>query len=228
MFHMHTTFSDGLMTPEQLVDYYANLGYDVIGITDHDTMASFPRAKAEADKMNMILVPGEELTYNWSDGVTLKHVVALFINTTIPWNVNWMNNNLVTPLFDAIHLQGGIGVVAHPWDTAQSLAQWSAFMTPYYARYWIDGWEGWDKSFYLTSGGVYLRDIDFHGTPGEIAANTSASCYTLLMCQNRTLEGVREAFDARRMVIYDGGSYYGSPQALATFIATTDVTRLTL
>ena len=34
--HIHTTYSDGDMTPEQLVDRYISNKYSIIAITDHD------------------------------------------------------------------------------------------------------------------------------------------------------------------------------------------------
>src|SRR4029079_1256642 len=33
--HAHTTFSDGLLTPGELVDLYGSTGFDVLAITDH-------------------------------------------------------------------------------------------------------------------------------------------------------------------------------------------------
>ena len=36
--HIHTTYSDGLVTPAQLLDAATALGFDVIAVTDHDTV----------------------------------------------------------------------------------------------------------------------------------------------------------------------------------------------
>jgi predicted metal-dependent phosphoesterase TrpH len=35
--HAHTTFSDGVKEPAQLVAAYEALGYDFLAITDHET-----------------------------------------------------------------------------------------------------------------------------------------------------------------------------------------------
>ena len=36
--HLHTTASDGSMTPTQVVDWAKRTGLDLIAITDHDTV----------------------------------------------------------------------------------------------------------------------------------------------------------------------------------------------
>ena len=33
--HTHTTLSDGVKTPEEVLEMYAGAGYDVLAITDH-------------------------------------------------------------------------------------------------------------------------------------------------------------------------------------------------
>ena len=35
-YHIHTTFSDGVKTPEEIVDWYIQRRYSTIAITDHD------------------------------------------------------------------------------------------------------------------------------------------------------------------------------------------------
>ena len=45
--HIHTTYSDGLMTPEEAVEYAATeTELCVIAITDHDTIAGGVAARA--------------------------------------------------------------------------------------------------------------------------------------------------------------------------------------
>lgn len=39
MFHMHTYWSDGRIFPEQAVDIYKRLGYDFLGVSDHNLFA---------------------------------------------------------------------------------------------------------------------------------------------------------------------------------------------
>ena len=46
--HCHTTVSDGVVTPEDLVDIAERLGLDVLAVTDHDTTAGALRARDHA------------------------------------------------------------------------------------------------------------------------------------------------------------------------------------
>lgn len=47
-----------------IVTMAAELGLDAIALTDHDTLAGMPEAKAAADKMGLGLIPGVELSVN--------------------------------------------------------------------------------------------------------------------------------------------------------------------
>ena len=48
--HMHTTYSDGLGTPREVLDRAVELGLDVIAITDHDTVDGALEAREMATR----------------------------------------------------------------------------------------------------------------------------------------------------------------------------------
>ena len=59
--HCHTTFSDGTLTPAQLVDRAFTAGVRALAITDHDTLSGWDEAIAWAgDRLE--IVPGLELS----------------------------------------------------------------------------------------------------------------------------------------------------------------------
>jgi predicted metal-dependent phosphoesterase TrpH len=60
--HGHTRFSDGRAEPEDYVAFRANLGMQVIAISDHDSFAGVPRAAAAAAHYGVTLVPAMEVT----------------------------------------------------------------------------------------------------------------------------------------------------------------------
>ena len=54
--HCHTTFSDGIMTPQEVKDYYKERGYSVVAFTDHCVMVPHP----ELDDDSFIALNGYE------------------------------------------------------------------------------------------------------------------------------------------------------------------------
>jgi 3',5'-nucleoside bisphosphate phosphatase len=60
--HGHTKLSDGRAEPEHFVAYRAELGMQVIAVSDHDTFAAVPRAAVAAKELGVTLVPAMEVT----------------------------------------------------------------------------------------------------------------------------------------------------------------------
>lgn len=61
--HLHTTASDGALTPTQLVNLCAERGLRVICISDHDTTNGLPEAlQAAAAYPELAIIPGIELS----------------------------------------------------------------------------------------------------------------------------------------------------------------------
>ena len=74
----HSTYSDGLLTPDALVRRAALRGVNVLALTDHDETAGLAEARATAQKMGITLIPGAELSVSW-EAHTL-HVLGLGID----------------------------------------------------------------------------------------------------------------------------------------------------
>jgi predicted metal-dependent phosphoesterase TrpH len=60
--HCHTTYSDGTLTPAELVKKAAQTGVKVLAITDHDTISGWDEAIATAANYDIEIVPGIELS----------------------------------------------------------------------------------------------------------------------------------------------------------------------
>lgn len=73
--HMHSTASDGALTPTELVSLCAARGLTHMALTDHDTMDGIDEAGKAAVQAGLCLVPGCELSTRWQ-GINI-HVVAL-------------------------------------------------------------------------------------------------------------------------------------------------------
>ena len=75
--HMHTTSSDGSLSPDRLIAYSREHGVDVMSITDHDSTAAYRAIRTELPA-GLTLVPGIELSTTWMDrGI---HILGLNID----------------------------------------------------------------------------------------------------------------------------------------------------
>ena len=60
--HTHSTRSDGLDSPTQLMENAAAAGVSVIALTDHDTVSGWDEGRSAAAKQGIGFVPGIEVT----------------------------------------------------------------------------------------------------------------------------------------------------------------------
>ena len=77
--HLHTQFSDGTFTPEELVLHAQKHGLACIALTDHDTVEGCARAAAACAAVKMEFITGAELTAEHED--TEVHILGYFLDT---------------------------------------------------------------------------------------------------------------------------------------------------
>ncbi|AIY82598.1 MAG: PHP domain-containing protein [Clostridium baratii] len=75
-FHVHTNFSDGLLSPKAIVKRASNNGVSILAITDHDTIDGISEAIEESKLHNIKIIPGIELSTNYN-GESI-HVLGYF------------------------------------------------------------------------------------------------------------------------------------------------------
>lgn len=80
--HNHSTCSDGLLSPTQLIELAARTGTDAIALTDHDNIDGLAEAGAAAKRLGLGFVPGVEISVSW--GETTVHVVGLHVDPAAP------------------------------------------------------------------------------------------------------------------------------------------------
>lgn len=77
--HLHTKYSDGTFTPEELVLRAQNAGLSCIALTDHDTVEGCAQAAEACGKVNIQFIAGAELTAEHAD--VEVHVLGYFLDT---------------------------------------------------------------------------------------------------------------------------------------------------
>lgn len=106
--HMHTTRSDGLVSPATALRIYRNEGYDAVALTDHWCYG------AGGVDAGMTVLSGAEYNLNGStgrDGVFHILGIGCTQEPDIRGNVSTADPQQV---IDAIHAAGGLAVLAHP------------------------------------------------------------------------------------------------------------------
>ena len=77
--HLHTQFSDGTFTPEELAGHGARLGFATMALTDHDTVEGCARMAAACAAAGIEFIVGTELTAEHNN--TELHILGYFLDT---------------------------------------------------------------------------------------------------------------------------------------------------
>jgi predicted metal-dependent phosphoesterase TrpH len=141
--HAHTTWSDGELTPAELVDLYGRAGFDVLAVTDHVVHSSadahvraeaygayLDELDAEAERARrrygLLVVPGLELTVEDEDPRRAGHALAVGLRSFVS-----VDRGLEVALREA-RAAGAALVAAHPYPLADAAS--SARGTAWFAE----------------------------------------------------------------------------------------------
>jgi hypothetical protein len=103
--HVHSLYSDGAHDIPAILGHVAeHTDLKIVAITDHDCIAGSLEASFLAPRYGIEVVVGQEVTTNRG------HLLALFIQEQIPTGLS------IPEAVDAVHSQGGLAVLAHPFD----------------------------------------------------------------------------------------------------------------
>lgn len=76
--HVHSTCSDGSVSPTDIVRAAADIGLTAVALTDHDTVAGVDEFMEAAPAAKITAVPGVEISCSWYAGT--MHMVGLFVD----------------------------------------------------------------------------------------------------------------------------------------------------
>jgi predicted metal-dependent phosphoesterase TrpH len=77
--HCHSTVSDGLLSPAEVMRRAKSNGVELLALTDHDELGGLAEARATATEIGLRFVDGVEISISWGDDQTV-HIVALGID----------------------------------------------------------------------------------------------------------------------------------------------------
>ncbi|MBE7017928.1 MAG: PHP domain-containing protein [Ruminococcaceae bacterium] len=176
--HIHTTASDGSLSPSEAVALAAKAGMKAIAITDHDTAEGIGEAAGAAVKFGIELVPGIELSVDYKGrGI---HILAYFIDTEnehlrrlLDWVISErerrnkliaraMREDGIDVSLDALHKKNPDSVIGRPHFAAELVNAGLVKSVK----------EGFDK--YLSPGGRYYRKREY--IPMDMAFDALSKC----------------------------------------------------
>ncbi|EMC4262539.1 PHP domain-containing protein [Cronobacter sakazakii] len=138
--HSHTTASDGLLTPEQLVHRAVEMGIHTLAITDHDTTAGLPAAHEEIARAGLALrlIDGVEISTLWENHEI--HIVGLGIDITHPEMVAFLDGQaqrrtrraeMIAERLEKARIPGAL-------EAAKRLAEGGVVTRGHFARFLIE------------------------------------------------------------------------------------------
>ncbi len=107
--HLHTTESDGRLSPGDAVAWYRQHGYDFVAITDHWRVTDV----AGLSGNGFLTMPGVELATDRTELLQPRHIVALGLNQMPPYAHRL--DMPVQDMIDALNKDGATVFLAHPY-----------------------------------------------------------------------------------------------------------------
>lgn len=137
--HIHTNASDGILTPEEVVEWAYKKKLRAISITDHDTVSGIDRAiNANKIKNFLEIVPGIELNTDYN-GEEI-HILGYYIDYKNTWFLNIlkkMQQSRYERALKMIHILNGLNIMIS-MDQVQKISQGSSIGRPHIARAMIE------------------------------------------------------------------------------------------
>lgn len=158
-FHTHTNYSDGRLTPMQVVDWALAYGFNLLFVTDHNTVEGGLAAQAytqENDLDSRIkVIPGVEYT------CCRIHMNLLGINETIRPSESWPTDEELKKVIRRTHDLGGMVVVNHlPWSCSTEYGRHVSRLQGHPTRLELLAW-GADAFESVAEGNIDLATVRF-------------------------------------------------------------------
>ena len=134
--HCHSTASDGVLSPREVVLRAFEQGVNVLALCDHDTVAGIDEAKQTADEIGIALISGVEVSTDWEGrGI---HIVGLNFDKMHPKMLALLENQKVLREKRALEIGAKLEKVGVPnaYEGAKTLAD-GEVTRAHYARYLV-------------------------------------------------------------------------------------------
>ncbi|NHB95614.1 RNase RNM [Photorhabdus stackebrandtii] len=138
--HSHTTISDGLLSPSELVERAVTMGVNVLAVTDHDTTDAIPLAHEyiREHHLPLKLIPGVEISTLWENMEI--HIVGLNIDIQAAAMIELLGKQVELRRVRGIEMGRRLAKAGIPdaWAGASQLADGGQVTRGHFARYLIE------------------------------------------------------------------------------------------
>ncbi|MEA1958325.1 MAG: PHP domain-containing protein [Chloroflexota bacterium] len=138
--HLHTTASDGRITPEELVQIAAEQGIGVIAITDHDTVGGIEPALCAVDCFPYVtVIPGIEINTDIHGGEV--HILGYFIdykNERLLRTLSNLRNDREIRAQKMVDKLGKLGIFIE-WERVMEISDGGSIGRPHIAQAMFEG-----------------------------------------------------------------------------------------
>lgn len=97
--HIHSIYSDGLFTVEQIIERAKNYNLRAVSITDHDTLAGQSKARELAESCGIEYITGMELSSGYKNYDV--HILGYYLDCLQPELIQYQKNLNASRLFRA-------------------------------------------------------------------------------------------------------------------------------
>jgi len=144
--HVHSTASDGRLTPAEVIREAAERGLSYIALADHDSVDGIAAAKAAAKSLPQLkVIPGIEISTDIPQGEV--HILGYFIDYTDPEllaNLDRFKNSRLRRAKEMVAKLEGLGVHVD-WQRVQEITGSSTIGRPHIAQAMME--KGYVASF---------------------------------------------------------------------------------
>jgi 3',5'-nucleoside bisphosphate phosphatase len=136
--HTHSNVSDGIDDPAEVVRLARAAGLDGIALTDHDSTAGLPEARAAADSLGVEVLTGCEVSAGWKGHPV--HVLAYFVDPEHPrWaeELRWIRDDRVVRAEKMVERLRGLGVDV-TMEQVRKIAKGESIGRPHVAQALVD------------------------------------------------------------------------------------------
>jgi len=167
--HNHSYYSDGVLSPSEVIKLASQAECDLFSLTDHDTTDGIAEAQLEADKLNLNLVNGVEISALWRNMAIHILGLGIDVNNEILQTGLEHNQKLRKERAEKIALDLWRSGIKDALEKTQSFSQTDMLTRTHFAQMLIS--EGYCKDMkavfrrYLTGkkpGGVRVDWEDFN------------------------------------------------------------------